>query len=245
MNEHRNVAGNMTGEGSVTKLDRTEPLAARAYQAIKQMIIRNELEPGQSVTESGLADILGISRSPVRAALARLQEERLLEAEQWKIAPLDYKYVREIYEMRAILEGLCARKSAKLITDREIEALAVAKDAIEPLLKAGDSREWDVLEPKFHDLIVERCDNEMLRATLDRLHDHWDRVRNAVAPAIAEHKLKDFEENQRILDAMRTRDPLQLQSAIETHVSNVASRMLKAFEQGKVVLRTPRGERTL
>ncbi len=234
----------MTGQ-VVTKLDRSQPLAARAYQAIKQMIIRNELEPGQSVTESGLADILGISRSPVRAALARLQEERFLETEQWKIASLDQKYVRELYEMRATLEGLCARKSAKFIRDHEIDALAAAKDQLEPKLRAGDSREWDLLEPRFHDLIVERCDNEMLRATVDRLHDHWDRVRNAVAPAIAEHKPKDFEENQWILNAMRTRDPAQLQTAIETHVSNVAARMLDAFERGRVVLRTPRGERIL
>lgn len=238
----------MTEDAVVAKLDRTTPLDARAYQAIKQMIIRLELEPGHSVTESRIAEKLGISRSPVRKALARLQEERFLEAEQWtglRVAALDRKYVREIYELRTALEGLCAYKSAQLITNEEIEALASAKDRIEPLLRAGDSREWDVLEPKFHDLVTERCDNEMLKAFLARLHDHWDRVRNAVAPAIAEHKLKDFEENQQILDAMRTRDPAKLQAAVETHVSNVASRMLHAFEQGKVVLRTPRGDKTL
>ena len=248
IDNNRNAAGKLSEGAVVAKLDRTTPLATRAYQAIKQMIIRNELEPGHSVTETGIAEKLGISRSPVRNALARLHEERFLEAEQWtglRVAPLDRNYVRELYELRTILEGLCAHKSAKLISDDEIEALASAKDRIEPLLRAGESREWDVLEPKFHDLVTERCDNEMLKTLLARLHDHWDRVRNAIAPAIAEHKLKDFEENQRILDAMRTRDPAQLQAAVETHVSNVAARMLDAFDQGKVVLRTPRGDKTL
>ena len=78
------------------KLDRASPLADRAYAAIKQMVIANELAPGQLLTESGLAQPLGISRSPVRAALARLQEEGFIETEPWKgprVAALDAKYV--------------------------------------------------------------------------------------------------------------------------------------------------------
>lgn len=216
----------------VNRIERRVPLLELAYQAIKQMIVTHELEPGRSVTESELGDKLGISRSPVRAALARLQEERFLEYEPWvglKVAPFDAKYVRELYEIRRVLEGLCARKSVSLITDQEIDSLAASKDAIEPLLRAGQSAEWDELEPKFHQVIVERCDNEMLRALVHRMQDHWDRVRHAVGPAIARVKLEDFAENQVILDAMRTRDPTELQSAIETHISNVASRMLATF----------------
>src|SRR5690606_32644764 len=102
------------------------------------------------------------SRSPVRAALARLQEDGFIETSGrvgLKTTDIDSRYVRNIYEIRAVLEGLCARKSAKLIPDEEIDKLQTAKDNTEAALRSGDFTEWDLLEPKFHDVIVNLCDN--------------------------------------------------------------------------------------
>lgn len=196
------------------------------------MIVRLELPPGKSFSENELAEKLGISRSPVRAALARLQEDGFIENSGrvgLKTVDIDARYVRNVYEIRAVLEGLCARKSVKLIPDEEIDKLANAKDSTEAALRSGDSKEWDLLEPKFHDVIVDLCDNDMLKALLQRMRDHWDRIRNAHGHTIRDAKLLDFEENQVIIDAMRSRDPDRLQDALETHVSNVAARMLSKF----------------
>lgn len=171
------------------KLHRAVSLSEQAYHALKKMIIQLELAPGLNFSENELAEKLGISRSPVRAALARLQEDGFIETSGrvgLKTVDVDAGYVRNIYEIRAVLEGLCARKSAKLISDEEIDRLATAKDSVEVALRSGDSEEWDLLEPKFHEVIVDLCDNDMLKALLHRMRDHWDRIRNVHGHTIAD-----------------------------------------------------------
>lgn len=211
------------------RIYRSDSLSEQAYRALKSMIVSLELPPGKSFSESELAEKLGISRSPVRKALARLQEDGFIENSGrvgLRTVDVDARYVRNIYEIRAILEGLCARQSAKLIPDEVIDRLEAEKNSVEQALRAGDSREWDLIEPKFHEVIVDLCENDMLKALLQRMHDHWDRIRNAHGHTIKDAKLLDFEENQVIIDAMRGRDPDRLQQALETHITNVAARML-------------------
>src|SRR5690606_28814202 len=112
-------------ENAVTiKIYRSDSLSEQAYLALKAMIVQLELPPGKNFSENELAEKLGISRSPVRAALARLQEDGFIETSGrvgLKTTDIDSRYVRNIYEIRAVLEGLCARKSAKLIPDEEID----------------------------------------------------------------------------------------------------------------------------
>src|SRR5438093_486335 len=95
-------------EVAFPKLQRSSPLGERAYDAIKSLIVAGDLAPGQLVAESQLAARLGISRSPVREALARLQEESFVEVEPWKrarIAPLTPESIQDLYSVRTALES--------------------------------------------------------------------------------------------------------------------------------------------
>jgi DNA-binding GntR family transcriptional regulator len=219
------------------KLDRASPLAERAYDAIKQMVVSNELPPGRLLTESGLGALLGISRSPVRAALARLQEEGFLETEPWKgprVAPLDAKYVRNIYQVRTALETLCAKQSASQIPDAEIKRLVDAVHDVEPAIRAGEARDLDALDREMHALIIDNCDNELLRIMVNRLQDHLERVRNATGVALHMYRQIEFNELDEIATAMADRDPERLAAAVERHVENYAARMLELFEKSDV-----------
>jgi DNA-binding GntR family transcriptional regulator len=220
-----------------TKLDRASPLAERAYEAIKTLIVNNDLEPGRLLTESGLAELLGISRSPVRAALARLQEEGFLKTEPWKgprVAPLDGTHVRNLYEVRAALETLCARRSASRIPEAEVERLVEAVRAAEPAIRSGEQRDLDALDRSMHELMIEHCDNELLQLMVRRLQDHLNRVRTATGAAMHMYGVVEFEELDKIVAAMVARDPDQLATALEEHANSYAARIFEWFEKSEL-----------
>lgn len=123
------------------EVEKNIPLGERAYYVIKAMIIRAELAPGQLVPESVLAKQLGISRSPVKAALTRLQEDGLLTGEAWKVptvVPLDLKYVDNVYQVRKALETQCALQAIDTIPTSKVEEFAGMLDRAEIELRDGD-----------------------------------------------------------------------------------------------------------
>lgn len=221
----------------VNKLDRGMPLAERAYQVIKQLIITNELPPEQSVTATGLAETLEISRSPLKAALARLEEERFLQNEPrrgLRVAPLDQKYVREVYELRTLLECECARLSATRIEANETRQLAASFDAVENALRRGDPTAFDPLEAELHRLFVNHCGNDMLRTMMSRLQDHWNRIQSALSDAMAGHKLDQLAECREMLQAIEARDASHLQQTLKIHLTSIASEFLESLADRKL-----------
>ncbi len=101
-------------------------LDLRAYQEIKQRIIRNDYKAGQRLTESGLAEELGLSKAPVRTALTRLCHEKLMDSERrvgYRVRPFSIVDVREVFLLRELIEPEVARLAAGRLTDTQIENL--------------------------------------------------------------------------------------------------------------------------
>jgi DNA-binding GntR family transcriptional regulator len=218
------------------KLARDLPLGERAYDAIKAMVISNELKPGQALTESGLAETLGISRSPVRGALARLEEEGFLETEPWhgpRVAPLTAKYVKDLYQVRAALETLCARESAHRIPGEEIEAFYRLVASLAAPAAAGDLSGLLAADDRFHTMLVEHCENELLQIIVRRLRDHVTRVTNAIAGDIDLWLESEYEEMTRIVAALKSRDADRLAAIVEAHMAGFATRMTESFERSQ------------
>src|SRR3990172_11881734 len=97
-------------------------LANQAYEAIKHELIYAEEPQGRELIGSHLAKRFGISRTPVHAALARLQEDGLVEpipGKGTRVVPIDAGYIQEVFEVRFALECLAARKAAPFIDDQE------------------------------------------------------------------------------------------------------------------------------
>jgi DNA-binding GntR family transcriptional regulator len=215
-------------ESTAPKLQRS-PLADGAYAAIKQMIIETTLPPGQTLAETQLALTLGISRSPIRQALVRLQEDGFVEVEPWKqarVAPLTPEVVREIYSVRTALEARAARESAPFIPDADIASMGATLIRLEPRIRAGDYAEFISIEHQFHSLFIDNCRNRLLRSLLDDLQDHLERVRRYYRDEVGLHKEREFEEHRRIIDAMATHEPDLLERAVREHVEAFTDRLL-------------------
>jgi GntR family transcriptional regulator, rspAB operon transcriptional repressor len=206
---------------SELELERNVPLSDRAYKLIKKMIIERELAPGDSAPESVLAKRLGISRSPVKWALTRLQEDGLVVGEAWKVlsvAPLDPKYIDNVYQVRKALDVQCVVQSIDKIPSRKIEQLAAQLDAVKPAVEAGKPDAVREVFQFFQLMLLEHCDNELLKVMIGKLQDHLDRIRHA------SRGMNDYEWLEREywmlrdeLDALRARDAARLASILSNH----------------------------
>lgn len=146
-----------------------EPLGDSAYRAIKGLILEREVRPGQQLVEAKLAERLGMSRTPIRAALSRLEQEGLVATVAGKgafveiISPMD---VAEIYSIREVIEGLAAQILARRITQREAAVLQ------ELAIKADDPAATISDDLAFHSAIIEMCDSPRIKTVVDSLCLH-------------------------------------------------------------------------
>jgi DNA-binding GntR family transcriptional regulator len=211
-----------------------ESLGDRAYRAIKNMIITRQLEPGAAVPESVLAKTLGISRSPIKAALTRLQQDGLIVGEAWKVphvAPLDAKYVDNVYQVRRSLEALCARQSIDLLPDEAIARFGQQLDSAGEQLKAGSLSEIREAHYSFNEMIAHYSDNELLQTLVAGLQDHLARIRQAGPEDDAVWLTKQYGFLSDKLDAMKKRDADALVAAVTAHLDAFRDRVFAAFDE--------------
>lgn len=202
-----------------SRLIKHSNLSGKIYQILKDQITHEELKPGQRLLDDQLASMFGVSRTPVREALARLSTEGLV-----KIVPRGGVYVKkltredveDIYEVRKVLEGLAARKAASLMTDKKIEKLAALFE------KARCSKEKDYkphidLDVKLHDAILKSCRNQKLSSIMENLYTliHVFRVRVGKDRQKAE---KAFGEHVTIFEAIKKRDAREAERAMIEHI---------------------------
>jgi DNA-binding GntR family transcriptional regulator len=184
-------------------------LSEKAYHLIKQRIVTLELAPLSVIDERVLGEELELGRTPIREALHRLSAEGLvniaprLSAEGLvNIAPRRGMFVADIsitdlariFEVRIVLEQLCARLAAQRISQEQLVQMEVALRGLEEL-PAGEARDLMAIDERFHRLLYEAADNEFLMDTLNRLHALsmrlWHLVLNRltdVQSAVGQHR---------------------------------------------------------
>ncbi|MGH8964655.1 MAG: GntR family transcriptional regulator [Actinomycetes bacterium] len=164
--------------------------AETVYLALRQRFADGDLAPGERLTEASLAQELGVSRTPVREALGRLQADRLVvpAARGVAVATLDRDEIENIYELRAVLEGLAAtqaarRQAAGLIAPVEIRRIQEAANEVEQAVAAGDPKRSARANMTFHRAFGHAPDNPFLA---DALHRVWDRIAVATVSNLAD-----------------------------------------------------------
>lgn len=202
------------------------------YDRIKQAIIDGTFEPGQALTEAALSEWCGVSRTPVREALGRLEQDGLV-ARNGRGALVMERTPEEIlgiYETRIALEGAAARMAAVHygVLDRvRLERLSAAAEKVDP----ADPRAMSDANQEFHRAIWEATHNRSLIDLLDRLHLHVLRypVTTLTVPGRWEQALA---EHRGILSAIIDRDPVKAEEAAELHFSAARDVRLEMWEQG-------------
>jgi DNA-binding GntR family transcriptional regulator len=158
----------------------TTSLVDEAYEQIRRRILDNLWPPGHRALEQEVGLALGMSRTPVREALMRLQNEGLVEViprHGMRVLPVSPNDMREIYQILTALECMAAELLAqRRPTGKELEPLVAATKAMDKALKADDLDAWAAADERFHGHLVELAGNRQLQATV---LNYWDRAHRA------------------------------------------------------------------
>lgn len=211
----------------VQHLIRSISLAERAYDEVKASIISGAMHSNERYAEAALARTLGISRTPLRDALRRLEQEGFIQTQGLQgfvVVPVTRESIRELYEVRCALESLAAFRATTSIPSADVEAMQRRYVEIGAALDAGDPQPFHDSEFEFHDLFVQHCGNTLLIQSIQRLRDQLDRVVH-LSQRMREHTRESYAEHEEILEAMTARDPDELERAVRRHITAVAVRI--------------------
>ncbi|MEZ5843093.1 MAG: GntR family transcriptional regulator [Hyphomicrobiaceae bacterium] len=192
----------------------------RAYDRLKQMILDNELQAGAYVLQEELGVMLGVSRTPIREALIRLEQEGLVEIRPrhgMRVLPISIEAMREIYEVLTALEALAARIVAtKGLASHQLAAMELAVDDMEGALTANDLDAWARADQRFHALLVGYSGNSRLIDMVETVIDQSYRVRRLTL-RLRPKPVASNSDHRALVEAIRARDPERAYRVHEQH----------------------------
>ena len=193
------------------KVDMNEylPLRDVVFNTLRQAILRGELKPGERLMEIQLANKLGVSRTPIREAIRKLELEGLvlmIPRKGAEVAEITEKSLRDVLEVRRALEELSVQLACEKITKEEIRELERVAKEFQQVVKSSDITEIAEVDVRFHDIIYTATDNQKLIQLLNNLREQMYRYRveylkrDGVFPQlIAEHEaiIRHIENNEK------------------------------------------------
>lgn len=212
------------------RLSIPETLTARAYDSIKEFILDGRLGDADRLTEESLATQLGISKSPIREALNRLESEGFIRIAARRGAYLRQfspEEVEQLYDLREALEVHVARTVH--VTPALLEELDQSVKRSRSLLNVNDKAKYIAEDVRFHSLLADATENRELCRVLQNVQNRiWLSRRKTydLSSSIA----PDF--HQAIADALRNDDRDEAQSAMRRHIANVRERLVSYLAGG-------------
>jgi DNA-binding GntR family transcriptional regulator len=218
----------MTMTERVPPLSASATLADQAYEIIRRQILAMELPPGTRLKDSDLTEALGISNTPVREALGRLEQAELVETLPRRgtfVKRLSAREVQGLYEVRETLEILAVRLAADRAGDdvlRQVEDLArLHAEAVQ----RGDVDEYLGYDRDFHDLIARAADNPVLASMLSSLADRIHIVRRMDLGR--RQDLVSGQQHLEVAQALRVHNGEQACRLMEAHIREHKGRVLE------------------
>lgn len=198
-----------------------------AYALILSSIDAGVYKPGDRLVENELAERFGVSRTPIREALQRMETQSLLarDGRSLIVASLDHTQLAELYAVRSVLEGLAARLAARHATQEEIRVLQSFID--EDRHRASDPQQLARTNRKFHRLLHLASHNRYLVQQLDLVHRSMA-LMATTSLAMAGRSAASLDEHQEILDAIRAQDGDAADKALRAHISVAFETRLRA-----------------
>jgi DNA-binding GntR family transcriptional regulator len=203
-----------------------ESLADKAYHAIRGLIVSLDLAPGAVIDERALIERLGIGRTPVREALRRLAQERLVEVYPRRgmfVTGVDIRELARLSEVRAVLEPEAARLAAERATEADRAEL---DELLGELDVAGDA--LIDLDERIHRAVYRSAHNDLLEATLEQYYVLALRIWSMALDRADE--LEDaVQEHRALLEAIRDGDPERAAETMRSHVQNFEQAMRRVL----------------
>ncbi|HEY7477703.1 MAG TPA: GntR family transcriptional regulator [Actinomycetota bacterium] len=198
------------------------------WEELRDAIIELRLRPGEPLREVALAEQLGVSKTPLREAFARLEQEGLVETTSFKgavVTSYSERDLREIYELRALLEGAAARTAAERADERTLTALREVVDRSRRLRDAGDLTGLAGLLGRFDLIVYDQVENERIGALIANLQAHLARI-GRLTESIPGRVEASVEEHAAIVEAIVARDPDGAERLMRAHIGSVLADQL-------------------
>jgi len=225
------------GNGHTTRTNGHIPprslLKDRAYELIKHRLLKNEYPPGSFLSERQLADVLGMSKTPVKAALERLEMEGFISVSPQQgivVRELSVREIADLYEIRAALESYTLRSLAGHLTAEQIGRVQANLDAQSQLRGSGDVAKGVELDATFHRQFVEFLGNGEILRVIVQLREKMQRVVTQVFRLCPTRIESSYEEHVAIAAAVKDGDGVQ-----------AAELLVRHLELGKRLILSPRG----
>ena len=203
------------------------------YEALRESIMKNTYSPGAMLPIDKLADDFGVSATPVREALVRLEAESLVTLIPNKgamVTDIETQDIRNNWEMRLLLEPYAAAKSCLLIPEADLLKL---KKEIQDMKSAPfDNDRYVASDTKLHDTLYIHLANNVLRDSIRRVHQMSIRIRYFPEGSVEMHKQvvdEVLDEHLSIVDALLTRNAGMAEERVKIHLKNGEARTIKAF----------------
>jgi DNA-binding GntR family transcriptional regulator len=204
------------------------------YDHLKDEIINGHLEPGLKLVETTLADRLGVSRTPIREALTRLEQDGLTErrARGYYVRERSPEEVLDIYESRCVLEAMAGRVAAERRTDHDLRQLRWIAD-MNTSVDTDDHTAMAAYNRRFHQAVWRAAHNEPLLDLLQRLELHIGRYAATTLPYPGRWE-DAVQEHAELLDAIERRDATKAEEAAYHHFSRARDIRLELAFPGTI-----------
>ena len=212
------------------------PLRDVVFNTLRQAILRGELKPGERLMDIQLANKLGVSRTPIREALRKLELEGLVNMVPRKgaeVADITEKSLRDVLEVRKALEELSVQLACEKITEEEIEELKRVAERFKDTLDDQDVTKIAEADVAFHDVIYTATDNQKLILLLNNLREQMYRYRveylkkeEAYPQLIAEH--------EELIDNISKRNKEEATRIMCEHIDNQVATVINVIHTKKV-----------
>lgn len=198
------------------------PLRDVVFNTLRQAILTGELKPGERLMEIHLANKLGVSRTPIREAIRKLELEGLvtmIPRRGAEVAQITEKSMNDVLEVRRAMDALCVELACDRITPEELEQLKEACDAFEAAVKTSDVKKIAQADVALHDIIVRATGNQRLIQLVNNLSEQMYRYRFEYIKDSSQHE-RLVEEHRIIYQSIVRKDKETASQAAKTHIDN-------------------------
>jgi len=214
-------------------LDSYKPLRELVLEAIREAIINGSLKPRERLMEIQMAEELGVSRTPIREALRKLELEGFIVMVPRKgayVADISTKDIADVFEIRASLEGLAAALAAERATEEELEfmerCLVIKAEAI----ANADFDKLVDIDTKFHEAIYKASRNERLVSIVNNLREQIQRLRTT-SLSVPGRMYQSLKEHRAIVEAIQSRDVSLARQVSQDHIENAENVMMESIKR--------------
>ena len=216
------------------RMDEYLPLRDVVFNTLRQAILKGELKPGERLMEIQLANTLGVSRTPVREAIRKLELEGLvlmIPRKGAEVAEITRQDMEDVLEVRTALEELAVKDACDHITDAQLSELKKASNEFKKaLLEGKDLVTCADADMHFHDVILSATNTRRLIQMLNNLSEQMYRYRMEYLKDERTHKTL-IEEHDAIRRALKKHDKVKAGAAIRVHIDNQKRSILESLTE--------------